>query len=419
LILPDQSTISCHKVVLMATSIFFETMFQSGLKESAEKDVRLDFADSNTIKTTIEFFYTGFIKVTTENVKALSAASDFLWCKHLKAHCDEFLKQKVNSSNYIDLYHFGKMFNMSALSSQAHQHILFNFKSFCEMPEFYSLTEDGLVEIVSEDELNVETEEIVIEAVVSWLNVDPDVRKGAFARIASHIRFPFCSLNTLTSNECLNKLVLDSGCMQLLHEALRSPYHRNCHHAVHNARFPPRQSSTLCFFGGKIFAFGGCTIGENTPLKFVASFNVEDANPDWRLEKEMLIAIEEPCVVHFADKMFVFGGRIGNTFSVVSQEFDPISNEWRLLSEMPGPCHGVAAVALNNKIYVVGGLNRVCYSFDPVNDEWKSLSPPTQLCLDGSATVWKGKILLSAYLCTSLVQEYDPATDRWSKQNQL
>ncbi|ELU15691.1 hypothetical protein CAPTEDRAFT_206095 [Capitella teleta] len=351
LILPDQSAISCHKVILTAGCSLFRS-----LKESAEQEIRLDFADSDTIRTLIEFPYSGFVNMTDDHLMTLVAASTRLCHKN-------------------------------AANSLIGLHVMSFMTSLHEMKERQVMTD---VTLILPDQSTISCHKVVL--------------------MATSIFF-----ETMFQSGLKERLFLvgeDDQCVRFQADRDRKTL-------TSIPWKPPRQSSTLCFFGGKIFAFGGCTIGENTPLKFVASFNVEDANPDWRLEKEMLIAIEEPCVVHFADKMFVFGGRIGNTFSVVSQEFDPISNEWRLLSEMPGPCHGVAAVALNNKIYVVGGLNRVCYSFDPVNDEWKSLSPPTQLCLDGSATVWKGKILLSAYLCTSLVQEYDPATDRWSKQNQL
>ncbi|ELU08476.1 hypothetical protein CAPTEDRAFT_58016, partial [Capitella teleta] len=78
LILPDQSAIQCHKVVLMAASPFFEAMFQSGLEESAEKDINLDFADSDIIRSLVKFFYTGDIKLTAENIKGIIAGNEFL-----------------------------------------------------------------------------------------------------------------------------------------------------------------------------------------------------------------------------------------------------------------------------------------------------------------------------------------------------
>ncbi|ELT92694.1 hypothetical protein CAPTEDRAFT_64361, partial [Capitella teleta] len=258
LILPDQSAILCHKVVLMAASPFFETMFQSGLKEGAEQNIKLDFADSDIIKTLVEFFYTGDIELTEGNIKALVAGSEFLCCKHLKAHCEEYLVDTVDLSNCIDYYRYGQVFNLKLLIKTAFDFILFKFRDFREISDFDKLTEDELVEVVSCDRLNAENEDVVFEA--------------------------------------------------------------------------------------------------------------------WKTEKEMLHALRQPYVVQHASKIYVFGGdQVLGYFSqasLVCQEFDPASNEWRLRSEMPGYCRDGAAVALNDRIYVVGGRKRVCFSYDPANDEW-------------------------------------------------
>jgi N-acetylneuraminic acid mutarotase len=125
----------------------------------------------------------------------------------------------------------------------------------------------------------------------------------------------------------------------------------------------------------------------------------------------MLNAECNPLVVQFANKVYAFGG----WRTRVTQEFDPTLNKWRMRSQMPGCCCG-SAVALGDKIYVVGGIERVCYSYDPENDEWKVLSKPTHEYFTNAATVWKGKILVGD---KEHVEEYDPVDDRWSNRDEL
>ncbi|ELT97947.1 hypothetical protein CAPTEDRAFT_63547, partial [Capitella teleta] len=413
LILPDQSAIQCHKVVLMAASPFFETMFQSGLKEAVEQDIKLDFADSGTIRSLMKFFYTGDIKLTAENIKAIVAGSEFLCCKHLKAYCEEFLMGNVGLSNCIDYYQLGKIFNLKVLIKTAFNFILSKFREYREISNFDKLTEDELAEVVSCDRLNAENEDVVFEAVVHWVNADPDVREEVFPRIAPLIRFPFCTQTMLTDKICCSSLVLKSECIQLAHEAVWSQFHLNRRPPIDNARCIPRQSfhlrgstpslflivqsksrnnvslnrlttlpwkpadkwSTLAFIDGKIFAFGGLP-----ESKSVKSFNLKKSNPEWKSEQEMLNAECNPLVVQFANKVYAFGafGAFGGRWSTkVTQEFDPALNEWRMRRQMPGHCFGGSAVALCDKIYVFGGSQRVCYSYDPENDEWKVLSKPT------------------------------------------
>ncbi|ELU07609.1 hypothetical protein CAPTEDRAFT_144117 [Capitella teleta] len=84
--------------------------------------------------------------------------------------------------------------------------------------------------------------------------------------------------------------------------------------------------------------------------------------------------------------------------------------------QRPGGCCYGSAVALGDKIYVVGGYQRVCYSYDPENDEWEVLSKPTHEYDLNAYTVWKGKILLGN---REHVEEYDPVEDRWSNRDEL
>ncbi|ELU00031.1 hypothetical protein CAPTEDRAFT_191760 [Capitella teleta] len=411
-----------------------------------------------------------------------------------KAHCEEYLVDTVDLSNCIDYYRYGQVFNLKLLIKTAFDFILFKFQEFREISYFNKLTEDELVEVVSCDRLNAENEDVVFEAVVHWVNADPDAREEIFPRIAPLIRFPFCSQTALTNDICCNPLMQKSGCIDFAHEALWSQFHFNCRPAIHNARCVPRQAfhlrgsksslyrlirsnfsnkvslsvasfvdgsgikwetilagiatkshrvitspfglylvdnngcsfvepklkratpvswkpvnqySALAFIDGKIFAFG-----DYPASKSVKSINLQELNPEWKSEQEMLHEVIRPSIVQFANKVYAFSG----WKTRVTQEFDPALNEWRMRSQMPGDCYGGAAVALGDKIYVVGGDEKVCYSYDPENDEWKVLSKPTHKYYNNAATVWRGRILIGN---NEHVEEYDPVDDRWSNRDEL
>ncbi|ELU00046.1 hypothetical protein CAPTEDRAFT_106756, partial [Capitella teleta] len=196
--LPDESTIACHKLILMAASSFFESMFQSGLKESIDNYVKLEFTDSDTIRALVEYIYSGEIEVNKENVQTLVAASEFLFLEDLKANCDDYLATLIQSSNHQDLRDFGQKFNLKKLLSSTHEFYLSHFQEMIETPSFTNLTEEELVALVSDDRLNAKSEDMVFESVVQWVKEDPEQRKEAFPRIAPLIRFPLCTQKTLT-----------------------------------------------------------------------------------------------------------------------------------------------------------------------------------------------------------------------------
>ncbi|ELU07952.1 hypothetical protein CAPTEDRAFT_62970, partial [Capitella teleta] len=353
LVLSDDSSVQCHKVILMASSPFFEKMFQSEMKEGAEKDVKLDFTDADTIRTVVDFFYSGNIQVTEENVKALVKASDFLCCEHLKAHCDAYIAGKVRSENYLDLYKFSKLYNLGILLAAAFHFILDHFADFIETSDFDQLTEEELVKIISDDKLNAEKEDIVFEAVAQWVNVELGLRKEAFPRIAPLIRFPFCRMVCLANKICNSQLILDSGCIGFVSEALRMKLV-----SLSVPWQPAKNGSSLAFLDGKIFAFGGKD-GGSVESKSVQSFDLKCTNPTWKNVNEMMYAVCNHCVAQFDNKLFVFGGCSQGSASKVTQEFNLVTGKWRRGRDMPGSCSAGSALALNDEIYVIGGKERV------------------------------------------------------------
>ncbi|ELT98592.1 hypothetical protein CAPTEDRAFT_146989 [Capitella teleta] len=409
--LPDGSSVSSHKIVLMASSPFFDVMFQSEFKESTTQDIPLDFADAVTIKTLVEFFYSGEINVCDDNVQTLVAASEFLCMKDLKDHCDAFMATRVDTSNCIELSRFGKKFNLMRLISAARKFILLNFKDVVKcFSDFPTLTENELIEVVSSDELNADNEDLVFSAVVRWVNHDADERKEAFSRVAPLIRFPFCTHETLNNAVSQEPLMWNSECMKLIREAQNFNMHN--HHHFYSPRTVPRRA-----FNGKrqrLFRASG-TEAEHTAS--VRSFRLDDRTPKWKSEATMLHSLDSFSVVQFNNKIYVFAGRDADGLSTVTQEFDPGLGEWRLRSPMPGVCENHAAVvALNDKIFVVGGKERSLFSYEPAKDTWTVLSSTQHAYEYCSATAWKGKILVMG---TEHAEEYDIEGDTWIPMDKL
>ncbi|ELU07031.1 hypothetical protein CAPTEDRAFT_177060 [Capitella teleta] len=293
LILPDQSAIQCHKVVLMAASPFFETMFQSGLKEAAEKDIKLDFADSGTIRSLMKFFYTGDIKLTAENIKAIVAGSEFLYCQHLKAHCEEFLMGNVGLSNCIDYYQLGKIFNLKVLIKTAFDFILSKFREFREISNFDKLTEDELAEVVSCDRLNAENEDVVFEAVVHWAEKNPLI-----VQFANKV-YAFGGLVTRVTQEfdpALNEWRMRS-------------------------RMPGGCYGSAVALGDKIYVFGGSQR---------ECYSYDPENDEWKV-------LSKPTHQYYLNVATVWKGKILVGDKEHVEEYDPVDDRWSNRDELlPG-----------------------------------------------------------------------------------
>ncbi len=95
--------------------------------------------------------------------------------------------------------------------------------------------------------------------------------------------------------------------------------------------------------------------------------------------------------------------------------FDTLTQRWRNKRNMPRFCTEGSSVVYGDQIYVLGGEERSCMSYDPDQDTWEIHSSCGMRHNRGSAVVWKDKILLCGGESTSVIEEYDPKTDTWSK----
>ncbi len=131
--------------------------------------------------------------------------------------------------------------------------------------------------------------------------------------------------------------------------------------------------------------------------------------------------------VKTVEKMATMGGILKHEIKSkrsMSYGFDAVSMKWSEVAEMPLICSYGSAVALLNKIYVIGGIEKLCMCLNPYLSQWTILSMCSLDHTRAPAVVLKGRILLcggqkeppqsiSLMKGKSVVEEYDPSTDTW------
>ena len=109
---------------------------------------------------------------------------------------------------------------------------------------------------------------------------------------------------------------------------------------------------------------------------------------------------------------------------------------WTRKADMPTPRSTQTSAVVNDKIYVIGGATSEpdCYAlstveeYDPVTDTWtRKADMPTARCdfvgssavVDGKIYVMGGDIWDGGWITISTVEEYDPATDTWTRKSDM
>jgi N-acetylneuraminic acid mutarotase len=199
------------------------------------------------------------------------------------------------------------------------------------------------------------------------------------------------------------------------------------------ADMPTAKLSPTCTIDGKIYLVGGMA---DTPKPLSILEEYDPTTDKWTKKADMPTPRGMLCVGAVNGKIYAIGGAIPNMASV-TEEYDPVTDKWTKKADMPTARMFLSAGAVNGKIYAIGGVNAnmitlpTVEEYDPATDKWtKKADMPTAraflstsvasgkiYCFGGSAKAgMKANGQPTKEIFLSLVEEYDPATDKWTKK---
>ncbi len=182
----------------------------------------------------------------------------------------------------------------------------------------------------------------------------------------------------------------------------------------------PHQYHTAVAVEGKIYVVGGDGYGSK-PTHFEV-FNPE--TNQWVTLPYMPTPRSFLGAAVVQKKIYTMGGMRSS-----HEAYDITENAWIKCADLPTPRNRLAAVAVAGKVYALGGMNKgqdtgIVEVYDPDEDSWERIADMPSPRHGHSAVVVNGLILIvGGYRLTgggltplSTVDQYDPATDRWTKK---
>ena len=455
--------IQCHRNVLAVASDCFKAMFRSGVDKSKSSTVQLTMTP-DILSTIVQYIYTGEIELTADNAKNLVKACDVLQLDTLKAACESFMLKQVEKNNCVSVYRFATSYRLVNLERKARRFILSDFRTVALTDEFKELSCSQLIDVIKDDDVNVEYEDVVFEAVLSWIRHDLANRKSSMEMILMHVRLPYCSPNYLRHVQDKADM-LTAKCFVYLHEAMAfqaDPVHQ---HEMSSCRTVPRINfrvkSRLLVVGGLIsvdsedVSYNHCHYYEentngwesltNLPESIGCLYSVcridagllvtggikgstvdkcwlyDLSTKKWEAMPPLIYARRSHSSVSLGNCVYVLGG-VGNDNKMLAtgECLTLKRRQWSTIVDMPEPvCYPMVATYGNN-IFVVGGrqvptLCDVCSTqvFDTTGTQWSRLADTPEVCSLGAAVALNNSIyVVGGHSHTCL--KYEPASDSWT-----
>lgn len=180
----------------------------------------------------------------------------------------------------------------------------------------------------------------------------------------------------------------------------------------------PAANITAVALGGKIYIPGGSDADGN-PLRVLDIYNPEDSS--WTSGAQIPVHLTAYAAAGWQDKMYVFGGWNGTSYTDSAWVYDPESDRWESLPPMPTSRGFAAAAVTNNKILVIGGYDgrkeyATCERFDPEVKTWSACASMSAPRGGLGVTVVAGHVYAIGGGWESFVtfsERYNPNADAW------
>jgi N-acetylneuraminic acid mutarotase len=172
--------------------------------------------------------------------------------------------------------------------------------------------------------------------------------------------------------------------------------------------------------GGKIFLVGGGKA--NSSYNIVESYNPE--TNQWEILSAMSYARKCVASTVLNGKLYAIGGQGLSSVEI----YDPLTNTWATGSALPSEVANGAAITVGGKIYLIGGRNSsnqkisqvLC--FDPSSDQWTTMANMPTAREGLKLAFYDSRIWALGGQNTSKlnkVESYDPSTNSWKTEASL
>ncbi|KAL2300968.1 hypothetical protein Nmel_011523 [Mimus melanotis] len=416
----------CHRGILALCSHYFYAMFSGDFAESIAARVELKEVDPGALEMLLDFAYTGKVTINQGNVEGLMRTSSQLHFPTIQKVCSRYLRQQMDATNCLGICEFGESHGCPEVSSKAWSFLQENFEAVSLQEEFLQLSKERLAVYLSNDQLQVQEERSLVEAVLRWVRHDPGSRAQFLPELLelTHlVSLPDQYLQNLLATE---PLVRDSDASKAL-VARSCTMGQSGTGALKNPPTPPQKlEEVLVVVGGRVLEDEDEERGLEMPAatRNFAFYNPKSRRwmalpdfPDYNKWGFSLVALN--------NDVYVTGGSRGSqndTWSTTQAWcFCPRDGVWKPIASMLRARTNHTSAVLNGEIYVIGGTTVDVVEverYDPYNKSWCAISPAPKYVSNFAAASCLGKLYLVGSCAVKYnaltLQCYNPVQDLWS-----
>ncbi|KAK3796475.1 hypothetical protein RRG08_009252 [Elysia crispata] len=399
----EGKAIRCHKIILASASPYFHTRLFTGRRESPIEKIFVTHVSRCIMEDVMDFIYTGECTIDCDNAEEILTAASLFQIPSLHDMADLYLSENVDTGNCLRLFKISSKTGSSLTLEQSKWVVLNHFVSLYSSPMFKQLSCKELISVLSSSELVAPAEEdMVTNAVISWLEADRAKRRSMLSEILRHVKIPkdrkeyikqVLEVDPIAKKDVVCQRLMkrvkrsaETSLLECINKNLEAQAHAmkddsvvfiggiitednkfKCKQQVlafnlEFRKFYPLASLPMgcdsgvasCVYGDDIFV-SGVGEGRHGLIRYVSHRNM------WRVLSPMMLGRRGHVMVAHEGFLYVLGGMVdhlvdGNKRITASIErYDIKRNRWAQIANMPEGVWGASAVVHGARIITFGG----------------------------------------------------------------
>ena len=450
-------SIGANRMVLACCSTYFETMFNSKMKERYEPIIPIADVDGNTAKTLIDYMYNGQITIDYDSVMYILAGAKHFELKEVKEFCFEYLMNQISLDNWYDVQTAAKQYRSDQLQKQVGKFITDHFDEVVQTLDFKTFSKNDLISFVSNLNRSQMNELSIYQAIINWIKYKEHQRKKEFPDLFQLIdlsKLSSYALQNISSETLVQENVTCAkSVMSLLSQLMTEKKMKqnelkiimtggtenskevkeifNCY-CIEPKKYPELPYDVL--FPGllklndTVFCIGGrSSVNDCEFYDIVCEMKLNDTNLKWSdvvpmNEKRGLLG-----AAVFHDHLVVAGGGNGKDCLASIEYFDGSSSGWQMGPPMQQKRLCFSLVECNDNLFAIGGRDKNQESLFCVeqlkllNGQWEFVAPMSTrrsamagVSLNGYIYAIGGQSKHDDKAGQKTVEKYDPNSNEWS-----
>ena len=396
----EETSVDCHKAVLVAMSEYFRQMFDVG-----SADVDINVLELNTtsdiVKDVLQFVYKGTTDLYVDNVELLLPQSINMQLHQLTLQCKKFMEKNLSVDNAVQYHECSMSLQYEPLSMITSVYIKNNSTQLLSTGNLTKLRIGNLKSLLAYMNADGVEEQIKLDIILQWLAVHRNCNERA--ELLSAIQFDELTV------DCL-KYIKDNPLLEqqhklLLQEALNRKYEHELE--KQRAEMEKKREQYLVM---------------TTKSKQIKQYNVSTRNwvaimdvPDWVDSNTSWYASEHRLVIAGASRDSVSGDRVA--------VLDMKSRRVKELPRLPATRSQPGVVVDGDEVYIIGGLdscstetNTMYYTNITQKNGWTTLPTMATAAYASVISFDSNHIyVFGGYSDLTQTQIYNQHTQQWSR----